>query len=346
MLITDPIPLGSAPDRQATLAIAPGDEVPRIALPDTSAAPIAIIAQLSAPRSADLRVGIRLPDTVTAAADDHEVIGFNGAPVQLSSEMVTVDDDEIQYLFAPVADTDKLVAASGQIMVLMETRPAPTGFTAGTGHFALYEAGEDSVSVEWIVAARVLVCAYPTPALRARVVRPRTTVTSITGRQWVTTRTDEPVMERMRIPLNNEYRENLPGELAQLDQFTQFTVWPAGIERVFRDTPDVIIHRRHDFARVAAISTWSGWRGHSDIDIHGATGEMTLSEIPWPGGVETPEITRRPTIPNIPPPPPSTAVAPPHGSQEQPMRWDGGVPADWAPDTPGGWQDPDPDDGS
>jgi len=338
MFILDPITLATSPAGQASRSIAreaaAGSSAYRLAasVGSTTATPRVIMGQLSGAVPPGSRIGFR----VNQGDDAAPVIagGFNALGAALNVETIAGR----QYALPVLARSAQFLTTRGHFLLAVDRMPAGAMETAEIVIVAPGAAPQ--IQLEWFLDLRVLVAAFPTPALRARLRRPRETVTSITGRVWVTERTDEAVLEALRVPLNNEYRPYLSADLAQLDGFSQFSVWPAGFERVFRDSSEIIAHRRHDFVRDCVVRTWSGWRGHSDIDVHGATGEMTLSEIPWPSSarLEIPVVTNRPTLPLHVEARTSADSRPPHAAQETPATWEGGLPIDWAPDTPVGWE--------
>lgn len=338
MIIADPITLATSPQGQASRTVAREAAGARAAyrlaaaVGNTSGTPRVIMGQLSGAVPAGLRLGFRVASGQAGAPVT--VQGFNALSVGLAVEAIGGRD----YMLPAVSAAAALTTAGGHFLMAVDRMPAGDPQNA---EIVIVSPGTEAfLQLEWFLDLRLLVAAYPTPALRARLRRPRTAVTSITGRQWITERTTEPVLEALRVPLNNEYRGHLPADLAQLDEFSQFSVWPAGFERAFRERDDIIAHRQHDFVRDCAIRSWTGWRGHGDIDIHGATGEMTFSEIPWPSSarLEIPTATLRPTLPGVEMPPAGMRTTQPHGAGETPATWDGGIPIDWAPDTGVGWE--------
>lgn len=337
MFILDPITQATSPAGQAARLlnreVAGSGSTYSLAasIGSTGATPRVIMGQIVG-LPARARLGFRVRSGGTAASVAG--LGFNAVPIALNTE--TIGGRE--YILPSEAQSGVFFTPQGHFLMVIDRMPPGDPQDA---EIVLVSPGTDaSLALAWFLDLRLLVAAYPTPALRVRLRRPRTTVTSITGRVWVTERTTEPVLEAVRVPLNNEYRLNLPAELAELDAFSQFSVWPAGFERVFRSGAPVLDHRAHNFVRDCAVRTWTGWRGHGDIDIHGATGEMTLSEIPWPSSarLEIPTVVRRPSLPGVIPRPTGTPVAPPHGAQETIATWEGGIPVDWAPDLPVGWE--------
>jgi len=229
MFICDPITLATSPGRQARREITPtniavanvNEYVLASSLGSFGSTPRVIMGRFSLPAAGNPRLGFRFLEG--ADAGQLVALGFNGRAIPMGTETL----DQRDYLLPAVGDANGLVTTGGHFLMVLD-RALPE-----IDAIVVIDSMGNPMQLDWILDLRLLVAVYPTPALRARLRRPRTTVTSITGREWVTTRTDEAVLEALRVPLNNEYRPKLPAELAQLDGFSQFSVWPAGFERVF-----------------------------------------------------------------------------------------------------------------
>ena len=279
------------------------------------------------------RIGIQYGNSVSPSADRGNTvgIGFDGRMVEFEH----IEGSGEAWVAA--ADADKVInRETGDFLFITDgiTNTAqglpPTAILIGNPDLARDRLPSFYV-LNWITYKRVLAIIFPTPSAEVRLTRPKIAVESITGQNWITARSPNKVLSRLSITLNNDWRDYLHKDLAELDKFNQFAVWPCGIESVFRQNSDYE-HRQHDFVRNVNVRRWTGFYGYSNIDALGASGTMEFAEIAWPSAarIENPVITREPTIPTATGRLPVEQIA---GAERA------GTPAEWADGTPMEWRD-------
>lgn len=332
MIITSPITLAQSPARQTAQDTEqvtwPRPEAGyklEIAFPSTMAAPVFIAGKIPQSQVAgiseigliwDPRAVVRVPPTPFS-----QLIGFDGITGRINTP--SLDNMGGTDALSLTSDVRTFLDERGNFLICYNS----LNFTPT----ALAFVSEAAVTIEWVISASILAVIYPTIAGNFRLFHPRVIEQTITGQHWVTARSQNPVLERLDVPLLNDWRDYLAGDLAQLDTLNQFAVWPAGLESIFRTQLYGREHRQHDFVRVMAISNWSGWNGWQGVDVHGASGIMRFSEIPWPTdeNIQAPVLTRRPTLPGTIARITETNITPTVPVAALQMEWEGGIIMEW-----------------
>ncbi len=130
-------------------------------------------------------------------------------------------------------------------------------------------------NADYFVCAPIVSHLRPTPTVEGRLYRKRRIVQSITGKAHVAQLSEQTF--DMELKLTN-YSWTEANELASADEHDSVCVWPSGLEGVFYGEGEFPPYRKPGFARNMVISDWSGWTGHEQLDIAGASGKMVFKE--------------------------------------------------------------------